>query len=190
LLNEKPISSPRAYILNNINFYNVNKLPVEVISIFKPLWYLMDLCFRLKIELDDKLKRDLINFVLTFRNDDNGFGNTNSTLIETFQALSILNWLDYEIDSLGVKSYIKRCESPVYGFVNVPNTAPSFIEHIHAGVMTSNLLDYKPHYISQCVKFIMGCQNNNGGFSRGSIGISTLEYTYYAIESLANLSIS
>ena len=190
LLNEKPISSPRAYILNNINFYNVNKLPVEVISIFKPLWYLMDLCFRLKIELDDKLKRYLINFVLTFRNDDNGFGNTNSTLIETFQALSILNWLDYEIDSLGVKSFIKRCESPVYGFVNVPNTAPSFIEHIHAGVMVSNLLDYKPHYISQCVKFIMGCQNNNGGFSRGSIGISTLEYTYYAIESLANLSIS
>ena len=28
LLNEKPISSPRAYILNNINFYNVNKLVV------------------------------------------------------------------------------------------------------------------------------------------------------------------
>lgn len=188
LLNEKPKYNPRAYIQKNIRIYNVDKLPVFVGSIFKPMLYLVDLCFSLKIALGNSFKSNITKFVLAFKNNDNGFGNACSTLIETSQALSILNWLNYPIDSLGTKSFIKRCESHVYGFVNVPNTAPSFLEHIYAGVVTCTLLNCKPRYISHCVKFITGSQNNNGGFSRGSLGISTLENTFYAIKSLVLLS--
>ena len=188
LLKEKPKYDPREYILKNVGIYNVDSLPKGILSIFKPMFYLVELCFGFKIKLDDNIKNKVVNFIFHFKKDDNGFGNNDSTLIETSRALSILNWLDYPIDSLEVEEFIKKCENPIYGFSNMPNTAPSFIEHIHAGAVASALLAYKPRYLNQCTKFIMECQNNNGGFSRSSHGISTLENTYYAVRSLLLLS--
>lgn len=187
LLKEKPKHDPKEYIQRNIQkirIYNIDNLPVEVISIFESVFYLIDLCSILKEELDDKIKNDVVKFIINFKNDDNGFGHPNSTLIDTSHALSTLNWLNYPIDLLETKRFVKACENPIFGFANIPNTEPSFIEHIHAGVIASTLLAYKPSYLNQCIKFIRGCQNSNGGFARSSLGISTLENTYYAIKSL------
>ncbi len=184
ILGEKPRYNPVDYINSNVKIYNVDSLPVDKTSIFKPLFHLIDLYPILKIEIEGNIRERLIDFILSFRNKDNGFGYNQSTLVETFQAVSILKNLGYPIYTLRAEFFIEKCENNVYGFSNKPGIAPSFIEHIYAGLNISNLLSYKPHYISQCKKFIENCQNNNGGYSRSTPGISTLEDTYYAIHSL------
>ena len=184
LAGEKTRYNPEKYIKKNIEQYHPDNPFVDIASIFRPVFYLVELCHIKKIEIEEKTRNTLIDFVLSFNNRDNGFGKTYSTLIETFQALSILNWLEYPIDTLDTENFIKKCENQVYGFSNIPKTAPSFIEHIYAGLNTSFLLNYKPHYPDQCIRFIEGCRNNNGGFSRSPLGNSTLENTYYAVHSL------
>ena len=188
LLKQKPKYNPWGYIQGNIKTYNVANIPVDAISIFKPLYYLTDLCSELKIEIDEKIKNNIVNFVLHFKNKDNGFGFPRSTLLETSEALSILNNLSYQIDSLKTIYFIKKCENPLYGFSNMPNTAPSFIEHIHAGLTACMLIKHKPRYLNACAVFIRRCQNRHGGFSRASSGILTLENTYHAVHSLTLLS--
>ena len=189
ILKEKPIQDPKPYILENIRIYNTNRIPPGYTSIFREMYYLIDLCFTLKVELEEKIKNNLINFILKFKKGDGGFGYTHSTLIETSQALSILKWLEYPIKMLNAENFLKKCENSIYGFTNMPNITPSFIEHLHAGTITSNLLNYKPRYLKKCIEFIKECQNNNGGFARAALGISTLEDTYYAIHSLSLFSI-
>ncbi len=188
-LKEKPKDDPKSYIVGNTRIYNVDTLLDEVRSIFESMYYVIDLCSTLKIELGDSIRNSIIDFVLKFQKVNRGFGYSRSTLIETSQALAILNWLNYPIDMLKAENFIEKCENPIYGFVNVPNTSPSFIEHIYAGAIVSSTISYKPRYINQCIKLIRECQNNNGGFSRAADGgISTLENTYYAIHSLKLLS--
>jgi len=189
LAGEKTRYNPEEYIKKNIKQYHPNNSFVDVVSIFRPVFYLVELCHIKKIEIEEKTRNTLIDFVLSFKNKNDGFGKTYSTLIETFQALSILNWLEYPIDTLDTEQFIKKCESSVYGFSNIPRTAPSFIEHIYAGLNASFLLDHKPRYPDQCIRFIEGCRNNNGGFSRSPLGNSTLENTYYAVHSLILLEI-
>jgi hypothetical protein len=189
LLNEEPKDDPRPYIMRHTRVYNVDALLDEVGSVFERMYYLIDLCTLLKVELDDNAKNNIIGFVLNFQKEDRGFGYASSTLIETSQALAILNWLNYTIDTLKTEHFIKKCENPIFGFVNVPDTSPSFIEHIYAGALASNIISYKPRYVNQCIKLLRKYQNNNGGFSRAAEGgISTLENTYYAIHSLKLLS--
>jgi hypothetical protein len=189
LLNEESQCDPIQYVTRNTGIYNVDTLMDEVRSIFERMYYVINLCFTLKVELDERTKKNIIGFVLNLQKEDKGFGYTRSTLFETSQALAILNWLNYPIDILKTEHFINKCENPIYSFVNVPDTSPSFIEHIYAGVIASNIISYKPHYINQCIEIIRKCQNNNGGFSRATDGgISTLENTYYAIHSLKLLS--
>jgi hypothetical protein len=189
LLNEKPKEDPKPYITRNTGVYSVDTLLDEARSIFERMYYIIDLYSTLKIELDNDIKNNIIGFVLNFQKEDDGFGHIRSTLIETSQALAILNWLNYPINTLKTEHFIKRCENPIYGFVNVPDTSPSFIEHIYAGAVASNTISYRPYYINQYIKLIKECQNNNGGFSRAvDGGISTLENTYYANHSLKLLS--
>jgi len=189
LLTEEPKCNLIHYITRNLRIYGIDTLPEENVSIFEPMYYVIDLCSTLKIELDIDLRNDIIGFILNFQKEDKGFRHVRSTLIETSQTLAILNWLNYPTDMLKTEHFIKKCENQVYGFVNVPGTSPSFIEHIYAGAIASNIIPYKPHYINQCIKLIRECLNNNGGFSRAANGgISTLENTYYAIHSLKLLS--
>ena len=189
LLNEDPRYDPRAYITKNLRISHVDHLPPGVISIFKPMLYLIEVTSSMNVELDITFRTGILDFILQFKHDDHGFGYNYSTLIDTAQALSILNWLNYPIDSLGTTRFLSGCESEVYGFCNIPNTAPSFIEHVYAGILASTLVAYEPRYFSRCIEFILRCQNRNGGFARSSVGIATLEYTYYAIYSLSLLSV-
>lgn len=189
LLNEKPLYNPECYILNHMRIYNVDHLPAGINSIFKPMFYLIEVTSSMNVELDITFRTGILDFILQFKHDDHGFGYNYSTLIDTAQALSILNWLNYPIDSLGTTRFLSGCESEVYGFCNIPNTAPSFIEHVYAGILASTLVAYEPRYFSRCIEFILRCQNRNGGFARSSVGIATLEYTYYAIYSLSLLSV-
>ncbi len=108
LLKEKPKHNPIPHITRNMGVYNVDKLIEETRSIFERMYYLIDLCFTLKIELDDNIKNNIIDFILYFQKEDRGFGYTRSTLIETSQALAILNWLNYPTDILQTEHFIKN----------------------------------------------------------------------------------
>jgi hypothetical protein len=65
-----------------------------------------------------------------------------------------------------------------------PISATPYMEHTYYGLMTLNLLGEKCRYPSQTIDFITKCQNNNGGFARSDLGISTFEYTFQAISAM------
>ena len=102
----------------------------------------------------------------------------------------ILKWLSYPVERLSITDFVKECEHPIYGFVNLPRMSPSFIEYIHAGISASRLLDYESRHFNKCIEFISDCQSRTGGFSRAThAGIATLENTYLAIHALSLLPV-
>ena len=136
ILKEKPIQDPKPYILENIRIYNTNRIPPGYTSIFREMYYLIDLCFTLKVELEEKIKNNLINFILKFKKGEGGFGYTHSTLIETSQALSILKWLEYPIKMLNAENFLKKCYAASDVFVTssiLEGFGLSVIEALAAG---------------------------------------------------------
>jgi len=192
LLNEKTTHDPASYLLKHLHHYamDARKLPVEILSIFKQLLSLVDLYRTLEMERDESIENHIIRFILSFENEDKGFGYTQSTLSETARALTILDRLNYPMMELEAESFIGRCETPLYGFTEIPHTSLSYIEYIHAGAVASSILSRKPRYLNRCLDFIENCQNKSGGFSRvPHAGIATMEYTYFAIHVLKLLSL-
>lgn len=191
LMGERPAHDPSAYLLDHVDHYRFDPagLPAEVTSLFKKLLFLIDLCALLDIRIANKNKRGLFDFVMSFSGNDGGFGHGLSSLVETAHALSILTSLGYSLKRLKAVAFIRSCETPLSGFTGVPGTSLSYIEHVNGGIRASELIHYRPRYINECFRFISGCQTKNGGFSRGNnAGISTLENSYYAVDSLARLS--
>ncbi|HOX95057.1 MAG TPA: prenyltransferase/squalene oxidase repeat-containing protein [Syntrophales bacterium] len=189
LLDEEPDSYPVPYILKKAKIHDVNRMPAGGASIFKGLYHVIDLAYSLDMDLGRKLRQEIVRFVLRYQIDSTGFGHPHATLVDTFHALKILAWLGYPLDRLGTENFVKKCETPVFGFVNVPRTAPAFIEHIFAGTSSSVVLSRKSRYRGRCIDFISGCQRRNGGFSRTTHGgIATLEYTFLAVHTLKSLS--
>jgi hypothetical protein len=182
LLNEEPAKNPVSYILKNVKSHDVNRLPTGGTSIFRGLYHAVGLTQAMGMDLGKKLRQEISRFVLSYQKDSAGFGHPHATLVDTFHALKILAWLGYPMERLETENFIKQCEHPVFGFVNVPRTAPAFIEHIFAGISSSVVLSRKPRYIESCTESVKGCQRRNGGFSRATHGgIATLEYTFLAV---------
>ncbi len=185
ILNEETDRDPVSYIHKQIKTRDVNRLPAGAASIFKGLYPAVELCHLLKMDLDKTLRKEISSYVFGFQKDSAGFGHPYASLIDTFQALMILAWLGHPIGGLGAEHFIGSCENPVFGFVDVPSSAPAFIEHIDSGISSCVVLGRKPRYIERCAEFVQGCQRRNGGFSRTTNGgIATLEYTYMAVRIL------
>jgi len=182
LLGEEPKYECRKFLRRNLKIYATKNLPAGLQSIFRQMYYLVDLYKDIGMAVDEDKRRSLINFILSFKNKDYGFGKEKSTLIETFHAVFILHHLDHNTqDSL---NFLKMCENRFYGFVNIPYTSPSFIEHLYAGLELSKFFGYIPSFPDSIRDFIINCQNKNGGFSRSPTGLANLENTYYAVKSL------
>lgn len=191
LLGDKPSLDPRPYIMSNLEHYrfDVERLPTEVISMFKRTSYLVDLYNALDMDADGPLRDNMVEFILGFQNDDGGFGHLVSTLFDTARALVMLRNLRYPIKELGTGTFIRQCEVPFYGFTDIPHTTLSFLEYVHAGVLASCLISRRPTYRDHCMGFVLNCQNRNGGFSRTMQGgIATLENTWHGIHALTMLS--
>lgn len=189
-LKRNPLKSPNQFILDNLLEYRLRNLPAGV-SIYRKMYYLINLANMLKIPLSIDLKENIIDFVKMRHNEDKGFGNSNkSTLIETMQALHILNWVEFPINSINeTEAFISKCYSPIFSFTNIPQISPSFIEHVNAGLIALKILTIKPPFLKESINFIKGCQTTRGGFSRiPHTGIATLENTYYAVNSLHLIS--
>jgi hypothetical protein len=189
ILQDKPKRDSTTYLKEGVMNYALDPggQPVGTISMFNGLHCLIGLCSTLEAELDEKITEQIIALILTFRNQDRGFGHTRSTLLEASQAVESLKRLGYPVETLNAEGFIRKCEVPDYGLTEVPNTSLAYLEQMHGGLIACSVFSYKPRYMEQCVRFVRDCQRNDGGFSRGR-GISTLEDTYYAIHSLSLIS--
>jgi hypothetical protein len=190
LLGVDPVEDPRPYILRNLGSYrfDARRLPAEVISLFRRTSFLVDLYESTGLDTGNDVHDNMIEFILRFRNEDGGFGYLRSTLHETSKALEMLQRLGYPLDGLGAESFLRRCETPVTGFTDIPHTSLGYLEFVHAGVLASHLLARRPHYSKQCAEFVVNCQSRNGGFSRTPHGgIATMEDTWHAVHALMHL---
>ena len=179
---EDPEADPTSYILDHLHVYEIEKLPANVTSIFQRMLMLVELCVARHIALAPSLRETVIRFVMHFRKKDGGFGAFYATLLETAQALRILDRLGYPLQTLGSEAFVSQCADPVCGFVDIPFTTFSFLEHIHAGVLASACLNRPPLHAGPCLQFLSACQTLSGGFSRSTHTESRPWNTFLAVE--------
>jgi len=185
LLDERPAINPSDWILTAMTAPGDATRPVESMSLFEPLYQLVNLCRLLEIPIHSREKDELIRAVLGYRRPDTGFGQSYSSMIETAHALAILAALDNETAAQPSVRFLHLCEDPDHGFLSVPNTRPPFLEHIHAGVLACSMIGYRSPVLEPCGDFIRKCCRENGGYVRSTFGGSaTLENTYLALDTL------
>lgn len=185
-IQRKPKVDTSSYILKKVDSFKIQDLPPEI-SIFRKIYFLITITRALKTSIPSGMRRNIIDFIFSFKNEDNGFGNlNNSTLLETMQALRVLTWLKCPLGRIiDTISFISSCNILPWSFTNKPNTSHAFVEHIHAGYIISDILRITPTFQKESMKFIKGCQTTLGGYSRSPFtGIATLEYTFFALDSL------
>ena len=125
------------------------------------------------------------------RHPDTGFGHLHSTIIETGHALAILAVLGYPVSLSGSTEFLKRCEDLSFSFLAVPDSKPTYLEHVHAGVLACSVIGYHSPVFDQCEEFIRKCWRENGGYVRSIFGGSpTLENTYLALDALIMIECS
>ena len=184
LLGERPLKDSTDWILGAMAAPGDTSRPIESSSLFEPLYHLTCLCRILGIEVPPRKKDALIHAVLGYRNPDGGFGSPNSTMVEISHALSILQVLNPSPQNES-ETFLKLCEDVEYGFLSVPSSRPSFLEHIHAGVLACSLTGYRTPVLGRCWEFIEKCYRDNGGYCRSVFGGSaTLENTWLAVTAM------
>jgi len=131
----------------------------------------------------------MVRLLLSYQNKNGGFGeNGYSSLNSTYNAVASLSSLGYPVRTLrGTLAYVRSCEEPSGGFTIIPGSSQLYMEHVHYGVSTLELLGEHPRYLGAIAKFILRRQNSNGGFARSDIGISTFEDTFYAVNTLRKI---
>jgi hypothetical protein len=187
LLKDAPPRNATSFVYNHLEkfIFSPDRLPPDIMSMFKRLRYLLELMDTLRLEIDHETTTGMIRFVLSFRNADGGFGHGRSCLSDTTETLQILRRLAYPVADLQAHDFIRLCETPTAGFTNVPGTSLSSIEAVHDGLLCVTLVSCMPRYLNDCVKFIRFCRNKTGGFARHACtGIATLENSFYAVHAL------
>jgi len=155
--------------------FRFESLDVEVVSELKHIFEAVNVFITLDIHFDKEL---VASIILSLLNKDGGFGrNQHSTLATTYFGVATLLCINFplRIPELTLK-YLRRREKETY-----------FIEDLYYLKMASALLGERPSSPTRedSISYLLGYQNVTGGFARSRImGISTLEYTYYAISLL------
>lgn len=186
LLGDQPAIDSAEWILASMTMPTDTSRPMESPSLFEPLFHLSGLCRLLRIAIPDGRREEIPRALLRYRHPDDGYGQPDSTMIETAQALAILAIAGNETSSQSAIRFMKHCEDPDYGFHSVSGARPPFLEHIHAGVLACSVLGYPSPVLGQCEEFIRKCCRENGGYVRSIFGGSaTLENTYLALDTLA-----
>jgi hypothetical protein len=192
LLEEEPDLDPWPYIHRHVlhDHVDATKLPAEITSVFKRMDFVVDLYAAYKKNQDRLTEERLKGYIRNLQNDDGGFGYRQSTLGETSKALAMLTRLHDPVPGLRAWEFIRQCETPDFGFTDIPGTSLSYLEYIHAGVLAASLTHYPIRHPSACMSFIEGCQSKTGGFSRTTHGgIATMEDTLYALQTLNQLDV-
>jgi len=188
IFGQRPRLDPSAYLLSQFETYDPDLVPVEVPSVFRKLFLVAAAWRRLGLAPPPDKRGEILSFLLRFRKDDGGFGHPSSTLLETCQALAVFRLLGADFPGPGAEAFLRACEDPVYGFLNIPGVRPAFLEHVAAGVGAAGLLGLRPRYTRGLINFVSACRTTTGGFSRTTnTGIATLENTHEAVGILAAL---
>jgi len=141
----------------------------------KELYYFVSLSRQLDMVFDTSR---IIDFVLSGQNTDGGFGNlAGSQLATTYYALQTLQLLDYVIP-----------QPPIFNYLNSEWMTVSYLEDLFWLIESLSLIGKRipnPQYVDD---FLTACWRDNGGFSRSrTMGISTIEYTFFAVQLLVRL---
>lgn len=182
------ISSQILNLMDSTGRFGASKVDVEAVSELETTFMCVELINMLNTKTPTK---KIIEFLLSLKNSDGGFGVEESSLNSTFYALETLSILDYPIVKLGeTLHFVRSCENSNGGFSSKPGVKPSFMESTFMGLTCLKLLSEKPNYPNETISFIIGCQNTNGGFRRSlEHGISSFEYTFQAVYSLEMLGV-
>lgn len=127
-------------------------------------------------------ERKAVDFVLSYVNRDGGFGEEgHSNLMSTYYAAEILTLIGHGLREItGLARYLREVErnwDKLY-----------FLDQIFFLISAQSRLGQKPLSPEAICDFVLQCQRRNGGFARARpIGISTLEFTYYALAILSHI---
>ncbi len=123
-----------------------------------------------------KIPKDVVEFVLRFKRGE-GFGVSSPNLKDTFYASSVVDCYD------GLVTFVMKhkCNG---GFSKKPNSYPPYLEDTYYAL--SILRTCKKDCRDEAtLEFVLSLQNRDGGFRRSIyLGVSTLEFSYYAVECL------
>ena len=184
-MGSRPRKDPRDYVAGQLAVFPVEHATLE--TQLKRLDILTRLCEDLHVKIPSRKRETMIDFILSYANEDGGFGAPYSSLLVTHYAVACLAALAFSLPSLEIKRFLQTCEHPVHGFLNVPDMAPSFLEHILGGISASRAVGYVPRYLEVCRRFVSHCQSTNGGFARSPGGLPSLHDTYRAILALVTI---
>jgi hypothetical protein len=171
----KPISSDRRALsfpdASTATIY-INILERET----KPVFYLITLLTKLGVGFD---KKRFIKYVNSLQNDDGGFGKIGgSQPATTFYCLQILNQ---------IKQSFPR-EEEIERYLRSQFQSANYLEEYYWLVEGLALLNKEIPDKGKLFSFVRACHRDDGGFSRSQfMGISTIEYSYYAVVILKEL---
>jgi hypothetical protein len=188
IMGRTPERDPMPFVMEQLRLHRPEEVPLEVISAFGSLHMAVNMCHHLGDLPQRPVREEIIRFVEGLRCGDGGFGRPRPTLVETREALEMLEWLGEPLGIIESERLIRTFEDPGFGFVNVPGTSPAFLEHVHSGIVACHAHALRLRYADACTSFVIGCSRANGGFSRSvADGIPTLECTHLAVESISLL---
>lgn len=175
-------------LMDSTGRFGASEIDVETVSELETTFMCVELMNMLNIK---RHSEKTVEFILSLKNPDGGFGVKGSSLSSTFYALNILSALTSPVEGLeDTLSFVRTHENPEGGFALKPGAKPSFMEPTFMGLTCLKLLRGKPLYATETIDFVLGCQNINGGFRRSlEHGISSFEYTFQAVYSLDMLGI-
>jgi hypothetical protein len=185
----RPRIDPDTWIETINPFSQGNERPPESSSYFETCYLYTDLCRTCGIPVPATARQRIIRDVTTHQLPDSGFGIRQSTLTETWHALAILSSLGFDGRPLVADRFLSQCEDAELGFLAVPGSKSSFLEHLYAGIKICSLLGYSSWVLPRCREILTDLQTGNGGFVRSRYGGSaTLEYTFLAVSGFEILS--
>ncbi|MBO3841868.1 MAG: hypothetical protein FGF48_05565 [Candidatus Brockarchaeota archaeon] len=175
-------------LMDSTGRFGAYEVDVETVSEVETTFMCVELMSMLNLEQN---REKIIEFILSLKNPDGGFGAVESSLNTTFYALKTLSTLNHPVEGmLDTLHFVRLHENPEGGFSLKPGAKPSFMEPTFMGLTCLRLLNEEPLYHDETLSFILGCQNTNGGFRRSlEHGISSFEYTFQAVSSLRMLGL-
>ncbi|MGC8600815.1 MAG: prenyltransferase/squalene oxidase repeat-containing protein [Thermoprotei archaeon] len=143
------------------------------------------------LRITDALKEvdvdELVRSLSSFESEEGGYGVKVATLSNTYYAVRSLWNLGLNVSG-ACEEFLSKCEVAGVGFSERPTTYPPVISDMYHGIWLAKATGYAIADPDGVRKFVLTFMNGNGGFRYfPEMGISTLENTYYAVESLSLL---
>jgi hypothetical protein len=84
-------------------------------------------------------------------------------------------------------TFIDSLQKPPLGFLMTPGSVVWTLDVAYAGARCSQILGLPVRYHQELIDFTLSCQSSNGGFAHAPMALANLEFTYFALRTLAIL---